>query len=425
MLIDLIPTTGAAFTVATLSFRMTHQKDESKRYWLFLLSHILSHHLVESVAYLLTFSIPNTDLRLLTSFSIIVSSNLYSGYVINFNDIPKSLNVLNPLSTIKFIYSPMLVAIYGFDRCPKNMTSKTLYEFDINDDTYGEYTGYAITQLVCFRLIAICVLLFITNRRYYHNINNYIKVKFFGSYITRRVNSAFNPICYDNPVTIDIESEESETDNNESSNQSDTETSSLYCSVFSNDSELYDKEESDHGLSIGWLDLTLKVEKTFYSTEKLILRGIKGYVRFGALTALMGPTGAGKTSLLRSLNGLYKTLMTKESKIFLSNSRKIRTCFIAQNQKEHIINGLSVYQTLLYASKLKNIGYSVDHELNIKKLMNELLIFDIRNRSVHKCSAGQQKRIVMAMELTAKVKPNLICVDEPTSGVDSYSALLV
>ncbi|CAG2112213.1 unnamed protein product [Medioppia subpectinata] len=42
-----------------------------------------------------------------------------------------------------------------------------------------------------------------------------------------------------------------------------------------------------------------------------------------------------------------------------------------------------------------------------------------------KCSSGQQKRIVMAMELTPDIKPNLICVDEPTSGVDSYSALLM
>ena len=109
----------------------------------------------------------------------------------------------------------------------------------------------------------------------------------------------------------------------------------------------------------------------------------------------------------------------------MSNSRKIRTCFIAQDQREHIINGLSVYQTLLYASKLKNVGYTVDHEFNIKHLMNELSILDIKNKTVHKCSAGQQKRVVMAMELTAKVKPSLICVDEPTSGVDSYSALLM
>ena len=143
------------------------------------------------------------------------------------------------------------------------------------------------------------------------------------------------------------------------------------------------------------------------------------------MTALMGPSGAGKTSLLRCLNGMYRKMMTKESKIFLSKTNKIRTCFIAQDQKEHIIAGLTVKQTLLYASKLKNHAKSVNHNKTISDLMEELAISDIKDISVDKCSSGQQKRIVMAMELTAQLKPNLICVDEPTSGVDSHSSLLV
>ena len=38
---------------------------------------------------------------------------------------------------------------------------------------------------------------------------------------------------------------------------------------FSNDSELYDKEESDHGLSIGWLDLTLQSRENFLFDRKI------------------------------------------------------------------------------------------------------------------------------------------------------------
>ena len=109
----------------------------------------------------------------------------------------------------------------------------------------------------------------------------------------------------------------------------------------------------------------------------------------------------------------------------MSKTQKIRTCFIAQDQREHIINGLTVRKALIYASKLKNIGLTVDHELNVNQLMEELDIKDIKNNSLENCSSGQQKRIVMAMELTAEVKPNLICVDEPTSSVDSNSALIV
>ncbi|CAG2112332.1 unnamed protein product [Medioppia subpectinata] len=200
--------------------------------------------------------------------------------------------------------------------------------------------------------------------------------------------------------------------------------------------------------SIAWIDLTLKVDKTLYSSERVILRTVKGFVEFGSLTALMGPSGAGKTSLLRALNGMNKTLITKQSEIYLNEETKIRACFIAQDQREHIMAGITTRQTIIYASKLKNsdTNSNVNHESIADKLMSELCLNDISAINVEKCSSGQQKRIVIAMEMTAQIKPNLICVDEPTSviamemtaqikpnlicvdeptsGVDSYSALL-
>ncbi|CAG2104866.1 unnamed protein product, partial [Medioppia subpectinata] len=180
-------------------------------------------------------------------------------------------------------------------------------------------------------------------------------------------------------------------------------------------------------LSIAWIDLTLKVDKTLNSSEKVILRTIKGFVEFGSLTALMGPSGAGKTSLLRALNGMNKTLITKQSEIYLNGKMKITACFIAQDQREHIMAGMTTRQTIIYASKLKNCdtNSNVDHESIADKLMSELCLNDISAINVENCSSGQQKRIVIAMEMTAEIKPNLICVDEPTSGVDSYSAILM
>ena len=179
-------------------------------------------------------------------------------------------------------------------------------------------------------------------------------------------------------------------------------------------------------LCVAWIDLTLKVNKTFFSSEKLILRDINGFTSFGTMTALLGPSGAGKTSLLKALNGMNKNLITNKSKIYLNNNTIIRGYFISQDHREHLINGLTVRQALSYASKLKNRCIrGVDHEVIVWKLMSELSLTDISSRNVEKCSSGQQKRVVMAQELTAQLKPNLICIDEPTSCVDSYSALLV
>ncbi|CAG2165983.1 unnamed protein product [Oppiella nova] len=47
---------------------------------------------------------------------------------------------------------------------------------------------------------------------------------------------------------------------------------------------------------------------------------------------------------------------------------------------------------------------------------------DIRDTRVDECSGGQQKRLSIAIELTQYVKPNLLCIDEPTTGLDSNAA---
>ena len=364
----------------------------------------------------------NQQLGMLLSLSFVMGGCWFSGFAVRIKDMGNFIELTTHLTPLKFVFNSQLVAIYGFNRCPQNQTSKTLLEYDINgEEIFGEYTVYAWIQIISYRLIAFIFLISIKNPKYYNYFLNYLKNKFLSQKtgvelinedlelkpISKKTNNGFI-----NQIHINLEEEEKYSDSD----------SSQYYSVCDNDSQLFD---SDYSLSIAWIDMTLKVDKTLYSKEKLILRGIRGFAQFGTLTALMGPSGAGKTSLLKCLNGMYRSLMTEESKIYLSNCRKIRTCFIAQDQREHIMKGLTVRQSLIYASKLKNTGKQIDHEFNIKQLMDELAINDIKEVNVDKCSSGQQKRIVMAMELTAKYKPNLICVDEPTSGVDSYSALLV
>jgi ABC-type multidrug transport system ATPase subunit len=111
---------------------------------------------------------------------------------------------------------------------------------------------------------------------------------------------------------------------------------------------------------------------------------------------------------------------------YLSRFEKIRTCFVCQDVREHLLKGLTAKQALIYASKLKNSYIEkMDHENNIKNLMIDLLISGIVDTNVENCSGGEQKRLVLAMELTSHKKPNLICIDEPTSGLDTNAAEVV
>ncbi|CAG2106150.1 unnamed protein product [Medioppia subpectinata] len=419
---DFVPCTVSGALSGIIVFYLSNQLDEPKRFWPFVLFYVLAIHLIYSTIALIVTLVSSKHLCYVCGIANAVLSILFNNVFIRINDLPLMFRALSPLTTLRFAMNGQYVAIYGQDRCPKHMTSRVLFDNDIDDDNILiDYTLYMFLQIFFFKLITFLILIYANNPNMMWHLRNQLWLKF----VTNEPN--VTNVCKRKSFTGETDSVYYECAENELDFRKH---------IVNYDKPYIEYERQDlfdvnlgakqQRLSIAWIDMTLKVNETLFSTEKLILKGINGFVEFGSMCALMGPSGAGKTSLLRSLNGMNRDLMTKDSKIYLSRDRRIRTCFIAQDQREHIMNGLTVKQTLVYASKLKNGSNSgVDHEINVLKLMDELDIKDIELADVQKCSFGQQKRIVMAMEMTAKIKPNLICVDEPTSGVDSYSALLM
>lgn len=64
--------------------------------------------------------------------------------------------------------------------------------------------------------------------------------------------------------------------------------------------------------------------------EKAILRDLSGGLEFGTLNAILGASGAGKSSLLKVLNGRSKTRLGAETELYLSRYTTTTTCFISQ-----------------------------------------------------------------------------------------------
>ena len=178
--------------------------------------------------------------------------------------------------------------------------------------------------------------------------------------------------------------------------------------------------------SIAWFDLTFKIDSIFHKKE-IVLNKLNGCAQFGHLTAVMGPSGAGLTSLLKCLNGMNNSYLSKETKIRLSSTQRIRSAFVGPNEKEFLIMGLTAKQNMIYASRLKNSNcdQNFDHEMNVSQIMSDLLISDTINTRAEDCSGGEQKRLAIALELIAINKPNLIFCDEPTTGLDSNIAEIV
>ncbi|CAG2107739.1 unnamed protein product [Medioppia subpectinata] len=141
----------------------------------------------------------------------------------------------------------------------------------------------------------------------------------------------------------------------------------------------------------------------------------------------MGPSGAGKTTLLKCLIGQNNRGLSTDTKFYATNRARYQTCFIMSEVWQHLSPGLTVRQTLLYASRLKNsrICLELNHNKIVTDLMSELAIGDTADNWVETCSGGEQKRIVIACELTSHIKPNMLCIDEPTSGLDSNAAQVI
>jgi ABC-type lipoprotein export system ATPase subunit len=334
---------------------------------------------------------------------LVMLSNIF----IPVKEMPQIFQMMSNISFTKLIYYSVLIIVYGLGRCRSDQLSLGLFKHDIDDNLFWIYVKYLPIYSIILRILAYFVL--------YFKANTIFEMKKFKNILNKW-------FVFSLDSKRDIESEKE----SEFSNNNNIEDSAIFCTSNKSleviNTEKLSEEENENKLSIAWIDLSLKIQKKIFTKEKIILRQLNGFFEFGSLNALMGPSGAGKTSLLKCLNGRNQLEICKESKIYLSRFRKIRTCFVSQDVSEHLINGLTAKQSMIYASKLKNPIKGVDHEIIVKNLMNELLISDIEGTNVEKCSSGEQKRLVIAMELTSGFKLNLMFIDEPTIGLDSNSA---
>ncbi|CAK8570044.1 unnamed protein product [Lathyrus sativus] len=164
-----------------------------------------------------------------------------------------------------------------------------------------------------------------------------------------------------------------------------------------------------------------------------LLKGITGAFRPGVLTALMGVSGAGKTTLMDVLAG-RKTGGYIEGNITISGYPKNQKTFarISGYCEQFDIHSpnVTVYESLLYSAWLR-LPPEVDHatrKMFIEEVMDLVELNSLREALVglpgeNGLSTEQRKRLTIAVELVAN--PSIIFMDEPTSGLDARAAAIV
>jgi ABC-2 type transport system ATP-binding protein len=155
--------------------------------------------------------------------------------------------------------------------------------------------------------------------------------------------------------------------------------------------------------------------------EVQALRGLGATIRYGRLTGLVGPDGAGKTTLMRIMTGL---LVPDAGNVTLAGFDVVR-----DNDAIHVASGympqrfglyedLSVLENMRLYARLR--GMDAEHNAG---LFDELLDFTrlgpFTARLAGKLSGGMKQKLGLACALMAR--PKVLLLDEPGVGVDPVS----
>ncbi|EEF48303.1 ATP-binding cassette transporter, putative [Ricinus communis] len=182
------------------------------------------------------------------------------------------------------------------------------------------------------------------------------------------------------------------------------------------------------------VDMPQEMKSQGITEDRLqLLKGVSGAFRPGVLTALMGASGAGKTTLMDVLAG-RKTGGYIEGNITISGYPKKQETFarISGYCEQTDIHSphVTIYESLLYSAwlRLPTEVNSDTRKMFIEEVMELVELNSLREAlvglpGVNGLSIEQRKRLTIAVELVAN--PSIIFMDEPTSGLDARAAAIV
>ncbi|XP_021295420.1 ABC transporter G family member 24-like [Herrania umbratica] len=182
-------------------------------------------------------------------------------------------------------------------------------------------------------------------------------------------------------------------------------------------------------IEVSFKDLTL----TLKGKGKHLLRCVTGKIKPGRITAVMGPSGAGKTTFISALAG--KAIGCKMTGLILINGKNesIRSYrkIIGYVPQDDIVHGnLTVEENLWFNAKCRLPSHlsKPDKVLVVERVIESLGLQMVRDSLVgtvekRGISGGQRKRVNVGLEMV--MEPSLLILDEPTSGLDSASSQLL
>jgi ABC-type multidrug transport system ATPase subunit/ABC-type multidrug transport system permease subunit len=184
-----------------------------------------------------------------------------------------------------------------------------------------------------------------------------------------------------------------------------------------------------HGCRLVFRDVHYSVtSKADGVTEAVLLKGVTGRAMPGEMVALMGASGAGKSTLLDVLAQRKNTGKIGGSITYNGSSEMTSFAYVMQDnvhmgiltvrESIHYAAELRLHQMMSAEAKAKRVEKIIDM-LGLQKVADTIL----GTENVRGISGGQLKRVSIGVEIINL--PNLMFLDEPTTGLDSSISLEV
>lgn len=163
------------------------------------------------------------------------------------------------------------------------------------------------------------------------------------------------------------------------------------------------------------MEITVKnISKSFGS--KKVLNNISLHVNSGEILCLLGPSGAGKTTLIRSMIGATKI---DQGEICYDDirvpNRELMYHIGFMPQADSLYPDLTGLENMNFFGGLFHIK-NEELKNRIDELLTTMGLFEDRNKYVCDYSGGMKKRLSLAITLLHQ--PDVLMLDEPTVGID-------
>jgi len=155
--------------------------------------------------------------------------------------------------------------------------------------------------------------------------------------------------------------------------------------------------------------------------NKKVINEINFKVSEGEIFGFLGPSGAGKTTLIKMLIGEY-SITSGEARVFDVVPNKLS--YSIMNKISAVMDNFGLYERLTVFENMEVFANIYNTEKKeIDKILKKVELYDSKRTITSKLSKGMTQRLILARALINK--PKLLFLDEPTSGLDPATSLKI